>query len=65
MISWYGSAELHPLKNRDGTWASSTSTLGHNAYLEVALMRLLARCFRQQLTLDEHLRRLVESSRQV
>jgi hypothetical protein len=60
-----GSAELHPLKNRDGTWASSASTLGHNSYLELALLRLLAECFHAKLALDDHLRLLVDGGSQV
>ena len=60
-----GSAELHPLKNRDGTWASSQSTPGHNSYVELVFMRMLAQCFRHKLTLDEHLRKLVDSNEMV
>jgi len=62
LFSW-SSAELHPLKNSDGTWATSASTPGHNSYVELALMPMLARCFGQKLAFDEPLRRLIEGSR--
>lgn len=52
--------ELHPLKNRDGTWARSHTGLGHNSYLELDIMRLLVRCFRPKLEVDEDLLMLLE-----
>jgi Glycosyltransferase family 29 (sialyltransferase) len=57
-----GANELHPLKNRDGTWARDQSGVGHDSYLELQAMRVLARCFRGRLTLDEPLQRLLDES---
>jgi hypothetical protein len=47
--------ELHPLKNRDGTWAKDGSGLGHDSYLEVEAMKVLLRCYRHKLRVDEAL----------
>ena len=55
--------DLHPLKNRDGTWARDRSGLGHDSYLELDAMRVLARCFRRRLALDEPLQQLLNQSR--
>ena len=52
--------DLHPLKNRDGTWARDRSGLGHDSFLELQAMQVLARCFRHRLTLDEPLQRLLD-----
>lgn len=54
------SFELHPLKNRDGTWAKDRSGLGHNSYLELDLMRLFVQCFHHKLEVDEDLLMLLE-----
>jgi hypothetical protein len=52
-------SDLHPLKNRDGTWARDLSGLGHNSYLELEVMRVLARCYRDRLTVDQPLQDLL------
>lgn len=51
--------DLHPLKNRDGTWAKDQSGLGHNSYLELEAMRVLTRCCRDRLTVDRPLENLL------
>lgn len=52
-------ADLHPLKNRDGSWAVSPSGEGHDSYLERETMRWLVRCFRRTLTVDGDLSALL------
>jgi hypothetical protein len=55
------SVELHPLKNRDGSWARDDAGLGHNSYLELGLMRMLIRTFGRKITVNEDLsQRLAE-----
>ncbi len=55
-------AELHPLKNRDGSWARSPSGIGHDSYLELEIMRLLIRCFGDMVEVDEDLAALLNAS---
>jgi hypothetical protein len=50
---------LHPLKNRDGSWAQTADGVGHNSYLECDIMRALARSFRARLGVDEDLLRVL------
>ena len=52
-------AELHPLKNRDGTWARSPDGVGHDSYRELEVMKVLARCFRGRLETDAALAALI------
>jgi hypothetical protein len=49
------SQEMHPRKNRDGTWAQSSSGQGHDSYLELDVMRRLAQEFSGVLETDEAL----------
>jgi len=53
------SHELHPLKNRDGTWARSPSGVGHDSYRELEVMRRLAQEHRGVLELDPALQALL------
>lgn len=53
------SHELHPLKNRDGTWARSPSGVGHDSYREVEVMKTLAQEHRAVLELDPALQALL------
>lgn len=46
---------LHPMKNRDGSWAQAADGVGHNSYLERDIMQVLARSFRERLSVDEDL----------
>ncbi len=55
------SSELHPLKNRDGTWARDNSGLGHNSYMELELMKLMAQCFQNKLEVDKDLASLLHN----
>lgn len=55
------SRELHPLKNRDGTWAQSPSGRGHDSYLELEVMKLLARGFGGVVETDEVLTALLSA----
>ena len=52
--------ELHPLKNRDGTWARSPSGRGHDSYRERDLMRLWVRWFRHRLDVDDDLMQILD-----
>ena len=54
-----GRDPLHPLKNRDGTWARDAGGRGHDSYLELEIMRVLARCFQGRLTVDAELNALL------
>ena len=54
-----GTGELHPLKNRDGSWAISPSGQGHDSYLERDAMRWLVRGFPRRLTGDDALMKLL------
>ena len=55
------SMELHPRKNRDGSWAQSPSGLGHDSYLELEVMKRLAREHNSVVEVDETLRALLTS----
>jgi glycosyl transferase family 29 (putative sialyltransferase) len=52
-------AELHPLKNRDGTWARAADSAGHDSYRELEIMTVLARCFRGRIDMDAPLATLI------
>jgi hypothetical protein len=52
--------ELHPMKDHRGQ-ASPESVAGHNSYLELELMRKLARLYGPKLKLDEHLQKLLDT----
>lgn len=52
--------ELHPLGNHRGEFPNG-NILGHNSYLELRLLKMLADSFGQKLKLDEHLRGLLET----
>jgi len=54
------SAEMHPLRNRDGSLAQSASGRGHDSYRELDIARVLARVFRQTLTVDSDLAALID-----
>src|SRR5262245_37807469 len=54
--------DLHPRKNRDGTWAQSPSGVGHDSYLELEVMRRLVEAHRDVIELDEPLAALLKSS---
>ena len=51
--------ELHPLKNRDGTWARSPSGVGHDSYRELEVMRAFVRTYGGVLEVDETLAALL------
>lgn len=55
------SAELHPQRNRDGTWAQPPGGLGHDSYLELEVMKRLAQRFGDVLELDETLTALLRT----
>ena len=55
------SRELHPQKNRDGTSSRSPSGQGHDSYLELEVMRDLAREFAPVVEMDQTLTALVKS----
>jgi hypothetical protein len=50
---------LHPLKNRDGSWAQSPSGEGHDSYRERDITRCLARFYRRTLSVDEDLLKIL------
>ena len=54
------SANLHPLKNRDGTWARDDKVFGHDSFVELDLMRLLIRCFEKKVEVDGVLSALLQ-----
>lgn len=47
--------ELHPLGNHRGELPPSPEILGHNSFLELEIMKVLARHFRDKLTMDSEL----------
>ena len=53
------SRELHPQKNRDGTSSRSPSGQGHDSYLELGVMKELAREFSSVLEMDDTLTTLL------
>jgi hypothetical protein len=53
------SVDLHPLKNRDGTWARDRTGFGHDSFAELELMRLLVQCFGKRIEVDEVLSSLL------
>jgi hypothetical protein len=53
------SHEMHPRKNRDGTWAQSASGVGHDSYLELEVMKRLAEEHKSVLELDDTLAALL------
>jgi len=57
------SRELHPQQNRDGTASRSPSGQGHDSYLELAVMKELAREFSGVLEVDDTLTALLTSPR--
>jgi Glycosyltransferase family 29 (sialyltransferase) len=57
------SHELHPLKNRDGSWARSPSGVGHDSYREIEVMRRLAQEHRGVLEVDDALQALLGQTR--
>jgi hypothetical protein len=52
--------ELHPMKDHQGQ-ASPESVKGHNSYLELEVMRKLARLYESKLQLDEYLLKLLDA----
>jgi len=56
------STELHPLKNRDGTWARDETGLGHDSFVELELMRLIVQCFEKRVEVDDVLSALLQSN---
>jgi hypothetical protein len=54
-------AELHPRKNRDGTWAQSAAGVGHDSYLELDVMKMLAESFADVIEADEPLSALLSA----
>lgn len=56
--------ELHPLGNHRGEVPSSPEIRGHNSYLELEIMKALARQFRNKLVLDAELLALLERGSQ-
>jgi hypothetical protein len=53
------SAEMHPLKNRDGSRAESVDGVGHDSYRELEVMKTLVRCFARTIELDSTLDSLI------
>jgi glycosyl transferase family 29 (putative sialyltransferase) len=51
--------EMHPRKNRDGTWAQSPSGEGHDSYLELEVMKELAREYESVVEMDATLTALI------
>ena len=56
-------AGLHPLRNRDGSLARNTAGIGHDSYLELAVMAVIAEKFAGTLSVDEPLQRLIAGLR--
>jgi hypothetical protein len=54
-------SELHPQKNRDGSSSVSPSGQGHDSYLELEIMRDLAREYAAVVELDETLTELLRT----
>ena len=53
------SQEMHPRKNRDGTWAQSKSGVGHDSYLELEVMKRLSQEYSAVLEMDDTLAALL------
>jgi hypothetical protein len=53
-------SDLHPMKDHRGQ-ASPESVKGHNSYLELELMRKLARLYESKLQPDEYLQKLLDA----
>lgn len=53
--------ELHPLGNHRGEVPPSPEIRGHNSYLELEIMKVLAQQFRNKLVLDAELLALLEA----
>jgi len=56
-------ADLHPLRNRDGSSSQSPAGFGHDSTLERECLRSLARAYRSRLALDDNLAAIVEQGR--
>ncbi len=56
------STELHPLKNRDGTWAKDQTGFGHDSFAELDLMKLIVQCFEKRVEVDNVLSELLQSN---
>lgn len=54
--------ELHPLGNHRGELPPSPEILGHNSYLELEIMKVLARHFPDRLAMDNELLALLKDS---
>ena len=52
--------ELHPLGNHRGEFPDGPEIRGHNSYLELEIMKVLARHFRNKLVMDAELLALLE-----
>jgi hypothetical protein len=52
--------ELHPLKNRDGSWAKDTRGLGHDSFVELKIMKMIAETLADKLTFDQPLAALLD-----
>jgi Glycosyltransferase family 29 (sialyltransferase) len=55
-------AQLHPLKNRDGTWTRGADGRGHDSFQELEIMRLLMEEFGDAIEVDEELAALIAGS---
>jgi Glycosyltransferase family 29 (sialyltransferase) len=53
--------ELHPLKDHLGRNTKVNNSPGHNSYLELDAMKMLAACFGEKLKVDERLQELFEA----
>ncbi|MCI0705891.1 MAG: glycosyltransferase family 29 protein [Ignavibacteriae bacterium] len=53
---------LHPLKNRDGSWAHDNTGRGHNSYDELYIMRILKQAFPDKLRVDNDLLELLTTN---
>lgn len=53
-------SELHPLENRRDESQPNPEIRGHNSYLELEIMKVLARHFRHKLEMDAELQALLE-----
>ncbi len=56
--------ELHPLGNHRGELPTGPEIRGHNSYLELEIMKVLARHFRNKLVMDAELLTLLEGGSQ-
>jgi len=50
---------MHPLKNRNGSWAHDRDGVGHDSYLECEILRTLARGCRARVGVDEDLLKIL------